>query len=98
MLFCLMAYESYSQNQIKAPVVLSSFPSLSAQRLKLDAKQAEINQTVSGHSAQINKLNETYTRLLKLELAKSMDEQLSNQLSEEITRYSKGITNQIHYF
>lgn len=101
---CSLAHFSYGQSQTNSlkestPIVFSSHPELSAQRAKLDSKQAEINQATSTSRAQISKLNdelgvlkEEYVRLLKIELQKTTDAQLRNQLQEEITRYSE-VTN-----
>lgn len=99
---CSLAHFSYGQSQTNSlkestPIVVSSHPELSAQRAKLDSKQAEINQAPS--RAQVNQLNnefrvlkEEYVRLLKIESGKTTDAQLRNQLQEEITRYSE-VTN-----
>ncbi|MGV3609722.1 MAG: hypothetical protein ACO1N0_02160 [Fluviicola sp.] len=101
---CSWANFSYGQSQTNSfkestPIVVSSHPELSAQRAKLDAKQAEINQAVTSSRAQAAKLNdefrvlkEEYVRLLKVELEKTTDAQLKTQLQEEITRYSE-VTN-----
>lgn len=101
---CSFANASFGQSQTTSlkestPIVVSSHPELSAQRAKLDSKQAEINQAVSTSRAQVSKLNdefrvlkEEYVRLLKTELEKTTDAQLRTQLQEEITRYET-VTN-----
>ena len=98
---CSFADFSYGQSQANTlkestPIVVSSHPELTAQRAKTDAKQAEINQTVSSSRAQVSKLNdelrvlkEEYVRLLKVEWEKTTDAQSRTQLQEEITRYSE---------
>lgn len=101
---CSFADFSYGQSQTTSlkestPIVVSSHPELNAQRAKLDAKQTEINQSVS--RGQVSKLNdefrvlkEEYVRLLKVELEKTTDAQLRTQLQEEITRYSEAANPQ----
>jgi C-terminal processing protease CtpA/Prc len=101
---CSFADLSYGQSQTTSlkestPIVVSSHPALSAQRAKLDSKEAEINQAVS--RAQMNKLNdelrvlkEEYIRLLKVESDKITDAQLKAQLQEEIARYSEVVNPQ----
>jgi hypothetical protein len=98
---CSLAHVSFGQSQTNSlkqstPVVVSSHPQLSAQRAKLDSKQAEISQAVSTSRAQVSKLNdefrvlkEEYIRLLSTELEKTTDAQFRDQLQEEITRYSE---------
>ncbi|WP_294678836.1 hypothetical protein [uncultured Fluviicola sp.] len=98
---CSFADLSYGQSQTTSlkestPIVVSSHPALSAQRAKLDSKQAEINQAVTSSRAQMSKLNEEfrvlkeeYVRLLTAELEKVTEAQLKTQLQEEITRYSE---------
>lgn len=98
---CSFADLSYGQSQTTSlkestPIVVSSHPALSAQRAKLDSKQAEINQAVTSSRAQMSKLNEEfrvlkeeYVRLLAAELEKVTEAQLKAQLQEEITRYSE---------
>ena len=97
---CSLANFSYGQSQTNSkestPVVVSSHPELSAQRSKLDSKQADINQAVTSSRAQAAKLHdefrvlkEEYVRLLKVELEKTTDAPLKTQLQEEITRYSE---------
>src|SRR3954452_7934673 len=83
--FCSISYLSYGQSQTQTlkestPVVVSSHPDLSAQRAKLDSKQAEINQATSTSRAQVSKLNdefrvlkEEYVRLLSMEMEKTAD-------------------------
>jgi hypothetical protein len=99
--FCSISYLSYGQTQTLAskeptPVVVSSNPGLSAQRAKLDSKEAEINQAVTSSRAQMTKLNdefralkEEYVRLLSAQLEKTTEAQSKAQLQEEITRYSE---------
>lgn len=101
---CSLAHSSYGQSQTNTlkestPVVVSSRPELSAQRAKLDSKEAEINQAATSSRAQMSKLSEEfrglkeeYVRLLKVELEKTTDAQLKDQLQGEITRYSN-VTN-----
>lgn len=101
---CTAVHFSYGQTQTIAlkestPLVVSSNPVLSAQRAKLDSKQAEIDQAATSSRAQMSKLTdefrvlkEEYTGLLKTELEKTTDVQLRTQLQEEITRYSQ-VTN-----
>lgn len=103
---CSFAGLSYGQSQTTSlkestPVVVSSHPELSAQRAKLDAKQAEINQAVTSSRAQMSKLNEEfrvlkeeYVRLLKVEWEKATDAQLKTQLQDEMTRYSEAANPQ----
>ena len=102
--FCFAAHYSYGQSQTQAlkdpiPIVVSSHPDLNVQRMKLDAKQAEINQAVSSSRAQMSKLNDEflalkqeYVRLLSAEMEKTAEAELKVQLQEEITRYS-GVAN-----
>jgi hypothetical protein len=97
---CSLSLSSYGQSQTNTqkestPIVVSSNEVLSAQRAKLDSKQAEINQSTTTSRAQVSKLNdefralkEEYLRLLKVELEKTTDAQLKGQLQEEIERYS----------
>lgn len=104
--FCSLSYVSYGQNQIQTlkeptPVVVSSHPDLSAQRAKLDSKQAEINRATSTSRAQVSQLNdefrvlkEEYVRLLSMELEKTADASLRTQLQEEITRFSEAANSQ----
>lgn len=104
LLFCSLSFMSYGQSQTKTqkestPIVVSSHADLSAQRAKLDSKQAEINQSTATSRAQVSKLNdefrvlkEEYLRLLQVELVKTTDAQLKDQLQAEITRYSD-VTN-----
>jgi hypothetical protein len=104
---CSLAHSSYGQSQKNtlkepAPVVVSSHPELSAQRAKLDSKEAEINQAVTSSRAQMIKLNEEfrvlkeeYIQLLKVESDKTADAQLKAQLQEEIARYSQAANPQI---
>ncbi|MNK01924.1 hypothetical protein D3C87_197380 [compost metagenome] len=106
--FCSLSYLSYGQSQTQAskestPVVVSSHPDLSAQRAKLDSKQAEINQATATSRAQVSKLNdefrvlkEAYVRLLSTELEKTTDVQLRTQLQGEIARYSQAANPQTH--
>lgn len=101
---CSLSFLSYGQSQTKTqkestPIVVSSNPDLSAQRAKLDSKQAEINQSTATSRAQVSKLNdefrvlkEEYLQSLKAELEKTVDPQLRTQLQGEITRYSE-VTN-----
>jgi predicted nuclease with TOPRIM domain len=103
---CSLANFSYGQSQTNslkesAPIVVSSHPELSAQRAKLDSKQAEINQAVTSSRAQAAKLNdefrvlkEEYVRLLKVEWEKTTDGQLKTQLQEEMARYSEAANPQ----
>lgn len=103
---CSFADFSFGQSQTNTlkestPIVVSSHPELSAQRAKLDAKQAEMNQAVTSSRAQMSKLNEEfrvlkeeYVRLLKVEWEKTADAQLKTQLQDEMTRYSEAANPQ----
>lgn len=103
---CSFADLSYGQSQTTSlkestPIVVSSHPALSAQRAKLDSKQAEINQAATSSRAQMSKLNEEfhvlkeeYVQLLKVELEKTTDAQLKEQLQGEITRYAQAVNSQ----
>lgn len=96
-----LSFSSFGQSQTNqskesTPVFVSSHPNLSAQRAKLDSKEAEINQSTATSRGQLNRLNdefrvlkEEYLQLLQVELSKTTDEQLKGQLQQEITSYSK---------
>lgn len=96
--FCSFSYLSYGQTQTlpePAPVAISSNPTLNAQRVKLDSKQAEISRATSTSRVQVSKLNdefaalkEAYVRSLSIELEKAADASTRTQLQEEIKRYS----------
>jgi vacuolar-type H+-ATPase subunit I/STV1 len=95
-----LTFYSFGQSQTTAPketipTVVSSNTSLSAQRAKIEAKQTQISQSISTSRAQMNELNvelnalkEEYLRMLKLELEKTADEKVKEQLQAEITRFS----------
>lgn len=107
-LFCSLSFKSYGQSQTNTqkestPIVVSSHAGLSAQRAKLDSKQAEINRSTATSRAQLSKLNdefrvlkEEYLRLLQVELGKTTEAQLKDQLQAEITRYSDVTNPQTH--
>lgn len=104
---CLLTQLSYGQSQtnlLKETTLTASLPvELNTQRAKLEAKQAEIDQSVATSRAQVNKLNdefrvlkEEYLRLLSIELAETSDVHVKEQLQREITRYTQVANSSTH--
>ncbi len=104
---CLFTQLSYGQSQtnlLKETTLTASLPvELNTQRAKLEAKQAEIDQSVATSRAQVNKLNdefsvlkEEYLRLLSIELAETSDVHVKEQLQREITRYTQVANSSTH--